>query len=104
MPKTLSAIEVPRTERPTFDNWSFVHAGTGFATGLAGFPRPIAYGLIIAVEAIEFMLAPSTEFFQESRRNIMADLIIGAAAFEVGRGVAPPVGGSVGAFPQKRGV
>lgn len=70
--------------QPALDKWSGVHALMGYSMGLLRFPRPIAYGLIILTEVIEFMLAPSTEFFQESRKNIFADLVIGTVAFELG--------------------
>lgn len=53
--------------------------------GLVGVPRPIAYGLIVATEIVEFMLRPMTSFFEESRANILADLISGIAAYELGR-------------------
>jgi len=74
-----------RKVSPALDKWSIVHVGSGFTMGIAGFPRPIAYGLIFLVEIVEFLLAPSTEFFQESRLNIFADVLIGTVAYEIGR-------------------
>lgn len=71
--------------QPALDKWSGVHFGAGYSMGLLRFPRPVAYGLIILTEVIEFTLAPTTKFFQESRKNIFADLLIGTVAYELGR-------------------
>lgn len=79
-----------RFNRAAIDAWTPVHVASGFALGRVGFSRPAAYGLIAGVEAIELLLAPSTGFFQESRRNIIADLLIGAGAYELGRTAAGP--------------
>ncbi len=67
------------------DGWTFVHLTIGGAMGFIGVPRPIPYALIVVTEVVESMLRPTSDFFEESRANILADLIAGIAAYEVGR-------------------
>ena len=68
-----------------FDLWTIVHLGAGLLLAFLRVPRPIAYGLIILVELVEFMLRGMSNFFRESRANILADLAIGIGAYEIGR-------------------
>ncbi len=68
-----------------FDIWTPVHVLLAGAMGVLRFPRPIAYVLIFGVEIGEVVLSRFVNFFQESRRNIAADLVVGIVAYEIGR-------------------
>lgn len=70
-----------------FDIWTPVHVLLAGAMGVLQFPRPIAYVLIFGVEIGELFLSRFVNFFQESRRNIAADLAVGIVAYELGRAI-----------------
>lgn len=66
-----------------FDGWTVVHIAAGAILGLMEVGRPLAYGLIVAVEIAEVTLRPVSDFFQESTANIATDLVVGVAAYEI---------------------
>ncbi len=66
-----------------FDGWTIVHLLAGVWWGAVGASRPVAYGLILGVEVIEFLLRPTTDFFIESPANIIVDIAAGVAAYEL---------------------
>lgn len=73
-----------RPETPSIDKWSTLHALGGASLAALGVSRPVAYGLFMAVELGELLLSSfGSEFFNESRRNIIADLIIDVVAYEL---------------------
>jgi len=69
------------------DGWTFVHVAFGLAFGLFRVPRLVAYGLILGTELVELALRRTLPFFRESTANIAADLIVGLAAYEIGRAI-----------------
>jgi len=71
-----------------FDIWTPVHVLLAGAIGVLRFPRPVAYLLIFGVELVEFFLSRFINFFQESPRNIAADLVVGIVAYEIGRAIS----------------
>lgn len=73
-------------QHATIDGWTAVHAASGAVLGTVRVNRTTAYLLIIGTEVLEFILRrtfPDTRFFQETRPNIAADLIVGIAAYEI---------------------
>ncbi len=73
------------TNENAVDIWTPVHVVLAGAMGVLRFPRPVAYVLIFGVEIFEFVASSFVDMFRESRRNIAADLIVGIAAYELGR-------------------
>lgn len=69
-----------------FDVWTPVHVFSGVMLAGFGVNRAAAYGLILGVEIVEFMFRRSgSEFFDESPRNVLADIGVGIAAYEATR-------------------
>jgi len=74
------------TNKAPFDAWTLLHVVLASALGFLGVPRILAYFLIFIVEIFEFMASQAgSMFFQESRANIIADLAVGIAAYEIAR-------------------
>jgi len=68
------------------DGWSVAHILVGAALSILRIPRPTAYAIIILTEVAELALRRSgVDFFQESERNVAADLVFSAGAYEVHR-------------------
>jgi len=75
-------------QHETFDGWTFVHATSGIILGNLKVSRVTAYTLIVGTEVLEFVLRrafPKTVLFQETNQNIVVDLLVGIAAYEVFR-------------------
>ncbi len=70
------------------DRWTPVHIAFGAGFGLIGVNRPVAYGLMIATEIFEAVArSRGSTFFKESNANMIADLVVGIAAYELARGL-----------------
>lgn len=70
-------------QQRAIDGWTVIHLLAGVWLGAIGVSRPVAYGLILGVEILEFMLRPTTDFFIESPANVIADIAAGVVAYEL---------------------
>lgn len=73
------------------DTWTFVHAASGLALGALGVGVLVAVLLLVVYEIVEALLRKRRSgagvFEHESWGNIIADIIVGGAAFAIAFGV-----------------
>ncbi len=67
------------------DNWTLIHALTGFYIGTIIKSRPLGYSLIIGYEVIEPLLVPGVFEESEGILNIISDTVVGILTYESGR-------------------
>lgn len=67
-------------ETRLLDKWSIVHVGLSALMGATDMPRPWAYAFIVGTELIEARIG-----LIEAPRNVVSDLALGAATFELVR-------------------
>ena len=68
------------------DVWTIGHVAVGALLGLVGASRSTAYGVVVGTEVFEAIARGSgIQFFDESRQNILADLVTGIVSYELGR-------------------
>ena len=69
-----------RGSEKIFDEWSVVHISLSALMGVMDIPRPWAYALIVGTELLEARIG-----LIEAPRNVVSDLALGAATFELVR-------------------
>ena len=67
------------------DNWTLIHAISGFYIGTIIKSRSLGYSLIIGYEFIEPFLVPRVFDESEGILNIISDTVIGILTYEAGR-------------------
>ncbi len=68
----------------TFDLFTIGHVATGAVLRSAGVPRFVAYTIFVIVEVVEKMLRDAgSEFFEETPKNVVADLVASIAGYEL---------------------